>query len=185
MNEIQGDGVIWWWTSIVNLMNMDSPVSRHHPLGHNWCPANPSWDQLLSKKGKQIYFLLFQEINIAVVECWFMFQPNIYFRISDLQIQINYLTCRYMFQTHRSHVQSSSGPGSPLQKRKKYLLSFRKKTSFSSTIFFFFLFTIRVWRYFLDDEKLQPSKKVKPSDFSLVKIGSWEMLEKCFVEWEQ
>ena len=111
-------------------MNMDSPVSRHRPLGHNWCPASPSWDQLLSKKGKQIYFLLFQEINIAVVEWWFMFQPNIYFRISDLQIKINYLTCRYMFQTHRSHVQSSWGPGSPLQKRKKYLLSFRKKTYF-------------------------------------------------------
>ena len=167
-------------------MNMDSPVSRHRPLGHNWCPASPSWDQLLSKKGKQIYFLLFQEINIAVVEWWFMFQPNIYFRISDLQIKINYLTCRYMFQTHRSHVQSSWGPGSPLQKKKESFTVVQKnKTYFPSTIFFFLLFTIRVWRYSLGDEKLQPSKKVKPSDFSLVKIGPWEMLEKCFVEWEQ
>ena len=73
-------------------MNMDSPVSRHHPLGHNWCPANPSWDQLLSKKGKQIYFLLFQEIDVVVVECWFMFQPNIYFRISDRAADTNKLS---------------------------------------------------------------------------------------------
>ena len=79
-------------------MNIDSPVSRHHPLGHSWCPASPSWDQLLSKKGKQIYFLLFQEIDVVVVECWFMFQPNIYIsgsltaagtnRLSDLQIHV-------------------------------------------------------------------------------------------------
>ena len=155
-------------------MNMDSPVSRHHPLGHNLCPASPSWDQLLSKKGKQIYCLLFQEIDIVVVECF------------NLIYISGYLTCRYMFQTHRSHVQSSWGPGSPLQKKKEvFTVVQEKKTSFSSTIFFFFLFTIRVWRYSLDDEKLQPSKKVKLSDFSLVKIGSWEMLEKCFVEWEQ
>ena len=167
-------------------MNIDSPVSRHHPLGHNWCPANPSWDQLLSKKGKQIYFLLFQEIDVVVVECWFMFQPNIYFRISDRAADTNKLSD---LQIHVPDTQKPCpeqfGSWQSTAKKKEIFTVVQEKTSFSSTIFFFFLFTIRVWRYSLDGEKLQPSKKVKPSDFSLVKIGSWEMLEKCFVEWEQ
>ena len=112
-------------------MNMDPPVSRHRPLGHNWCPASPSWDQLLSKKGKQIYFLLFQEINIAVVEWWFMFQPNIYFRISD--------NCRYKqiiwpADTCSRHTEAMSRAVRVLavhcKKRKNHLLSFRKKNIF-------------------------------------------------------
>ena len=167
-------------------MNMDPPVSRHRPLGHKWCPASPSWDQLLSKKGKQIYFLMYQEINIVVVELWCMFQTNIYFRISDRAADTNRLSD---LQIHVPDTQKPCpeqlGSWQSTAKKKEIFTVVQEETSFSSTIFFFFLFAIIVWRYSLGDEKLQPSKKVKPSDFSLVKIGSWEMLEKCFVEWEQ
>ena len=78
-------------------MNMDSPVSRHHPLGHNWCPASPSWDQLLSKKGKQNIFSLVSRNKCCC--CWILVHvstkyifPDIWpadtNKLSDLQIHV-------------------------------------------------------------------------------------------------
>ena len=77
------------------------------------------------------------------------------------------MTCRYMFQTHRSHVQSSQGPDSPLKKRNKL-----EKYLFIKI--FFSLFFGSSW----PGEKLQASEKVKHVFISLVNIGRGQR-EKC------
>ena len=70
------------------------------------------------------------------------------------------MTCRHMFQTHRSHVQSSWDPDSPL-KRKNFLENIFYKN------IFFSLFFASSW----PGEKLQASEKVKHVFISLVNIG--------------
>ena len=148
-------------------------------------PRQPFLRSTSVKKGKTNIFSLVSGNKYCC--CWILVHvstkyifPDIWpadtNKLSDLQIHVpdTQKPCPEQFGSWQSTA-----------KKKEIFTVVQEKTSFSSTIFFFFLFTIRVWRYSLDDEKLQPSKKVKPSDFSLVKIGSWEMLEKCFVEWEQ